>query len=411
MTGPLVPAIHWPGSGSDPTNANSAAPFGWYVDDDEYVEDAPKVAEFVALSLGYPVMEVELTDKNIYSQFEQAISEFSSMVHEFIMREQMLTMQGMSTGSSLTGVLLKTTPLPYVVEISQMYGTEAGVGGLVDFKKGYVTLNAGQQDYDLQHLWAAVSESGNRIEVRRIYHDRTPAVQKFFDPFAGGASYGVGTQNLLNEFGFGNYSIASQFLLMPVYETLLRVQAIELNDQIRRSQYSFELKNNKLRIFPIPNETWTGAKLWFEYLVTNDKWSAMVGAPGTTGSLDSSDSSITAKGGVVTDFSNAPFDFIQYSNINDVGKRWILKYTLALCKILLGNIRAKYDQIPIPNDNIRMDGQLLRTEGYKEKDLLTTLLRETLVETGRKAQMAKMAEAEEQAAAMLARVPLGFYIM
>src|SRR3989304_3047323 len=118
MSGPIVPNILWPGSGSDPSGKT---PFGLFDDDDEFIEDGPKLAKYVAQSMGYPVMSVELTDEIIYGQFEQACTEFSSMVHEFLMREQMLSLQGISTGSSLTGVLLKTTPLPFVIEMSQMY--------------------------------------------------------------------------------------------------------------------------------------------------------------------------------------------------------------------------------------------------------------------------------------------------
>jgi hypothetical protein len=33
-------------------------------------------------------------------------------------------------------------------------------------------------------------------------------------------------------------------MLMPMYFDVLKIQAIELNDQIRKSAYSFELTNN-----------------------------------------------------------------------------------------------------------------------------------------------------------------------
>ena len=254
----------------------------------------------------------------------------------------MMSLQGISTGSSVSQKLLKSSPLPYIIELSQMYGTEVGAGGQVDFFKGSITLSSGIQDYDLQALWADVSESGNRIEIRKVWHSRGPAINRYFDPFAGGAGMGLGVQNLLGSFGWGNFTVASQYLLMPIYETLLRVQAIEFNDLIRRSQFGFELKNNKIRIFPIPGMEDNNTRLWFEYTVTQDKFAALYGAPGTIGA-----------GGVASDYSNVPYTIVQYSNINDVGKRWIWKYTLALCKIVLGGIRSKYDMIPIPNSEMR----------------------------------------------------------
>jgi hypothetical protein len=395
--GPLVPVIYWPGSGSAPAGKT---PLGLFDDDDEFQEEAPKIAKWIGHSLGYPVMQVELTDAMIYSQLEQAVTEFSALVNEFNMREYMLSIQGSSTGSNLTGVLVKGSPLPYIVELSTPYGVEARSGGNVDFKKGYITLQTGVQDYDLQALWAATSESGNRIEIRRVWHDRVPALRRFFDPFAGAAGSGMGIENLLGEFGWGNMSIASTYLLMPVYETVLRAQAIEFNDLIRRSQYSFEINNNKLRIFPVPDASWESMPLWFEYNVKRDKFDAILGNPNGG----------TASTGVISDYANAPYGTMQYQYINDVGKRWIRKYALALCKLMLGNIRNKYAQIPIPNSEVVMNGNELISQAQQEMDLLTQNLRETLNEAGKRMQMQRAKEVEENAADILRRVPNVFYI-
>jgi hypothetical protein len=396
MTGPLVNVIVWQGSGSSPIRKT---PFGLYDDDDSFICEAPKVAKWVCSTLGYPVMAVELTDEMIYGQFEQAISEFTSLVNEFNMRDQMLSLQGIPTGSSISQKLIKSNPLPYVIEVSQMYGTEAHVGGYVDYKKGYLTMRAGVAEYDLERLWADVSESGNRIEIRRVFHERPPAINRFFDPFSGGAGQGIGVGNLLGEFGWGSYSVASQYLLMPIYETLLRVQAIEFNDQIRRSQYSFEITNNKIRLYPLPTQDDEGTNVWFEYTVTADKFAAQVGAPGSTGG-----------GAVASDYSNVPYTFMQYGTINDVGKRWIWKYTLGLCKIVLGGIRSKYDTLPIPNSEMRLDGLTLRQEGQREIEILMEQLRESLMETGKRAQMEKSRENEQNAMEIMKHAPNLIYI-
>jgi len=390
MTGPIVDIIVWPGSGSTPIGKT---PFEIFDDDDDFVDDAPKLAKWICTSLGYPVMAVELTDEMVYAQFEQSIIEFSSVVNEFNMREQMLALQGVSTSTDVTGKLIKSSPLPYIIEISQMYGTEAEVGGEVELKKGFVTLEAGEQDYDLQELWSSVSESGNRMEIRRVYHERTPAINRFFDPFAGSAGMGLGIQNVLSEFGWGNFSIASQYLLMPIYETLLRIQAIEFNDQIRRSQYSFEIHNNNLRVIPLPNSEDQGIKLWFEYYVTTDKAAAQV-----------------SEESVASDFSNVPYDNVMYENINAVGRRWIWKYALSLCKIILGGIRSKYDVIPIPNSEMRLDGLTLRQEGFQEIEMLRQELRETLVEAGKERQMEKARLNEENIAEIMKRIPAYIYV-
>jgi len=49
---------------------------------------------------------------------------------------------------------------------------------------------------------------------------------------------------------------------MPASYDILKTQAIEFNDQIRKSTYTFELVNNQLKIFPVPT---VAGKLIFEY--------------------------------------------------------------------------------------------------------------------------------------------------
>lgn len=394
----MTTPVFWPGSGSTPYNRT---PLGLYDEDDDFIEDAPKVAKWVAHRLGYPIMTVEMTDQMLYACFEEAISEYSSQVNEFNLRENMMALQGAPTGTSFTGQLIKGSPLPYVIEVSDQYGSEAGVGGNVTWHKGYIDTTDGVQEYDLQTLWADVSESGNRLEIRRIYHERPPAISRAgFGYGDAGINPSDGMNNLLGEFGWAGYDgglngwagngTAGQFMIMPVFETLLRTQAIEFNDLIRRSQYSFEIINNKVKFFPRP----TGERIWFQYIVRNDR----------------NATAVSTTGGVVSDYSNAPYTNMVYSTINDVGKQWIRKFTLALAKETLGNIRMKYESIPIPNAEVRMDGAQLRQEAQQEKDVLWQQLRETLEEAGRARQMEKMAQNEEHSQAILGRVPLGLYV-
>ena len=172
---------------------------------------------------------------------------------------------------------------------------------------------------------------------------------------------------------------------------MLRIQAIEFNDQIRKSAYSFELRNNRIRIFPNPTETY---KLWFQYLVKKDRDTTLQGT----------------STGVITDFSNAPFNNMEFKEINDVGKQWIKKYGLALCKELLGTIRSKYASLPIPNAETTLDGDTLRNEATAEKEFLMTQLREMLEQTSRRALLEADKDEAEFLNEKLAKVPYPIYI-
>jgi len=181
--------------------------------------------------------------------------------------------------------------------------------------------------------------------------------------------------------------------MMPAYEDLLRIQAIEINDMIRKSQYSFEIWNNSIRFSPyFTNDM----PVYFDYLVVDDK--------------QGPNSTYNPSGSIVSDYSNVPYSHISYTTINSIGRTWIFKYTLALAKETLGDIRSKYDNIPIPDALIKLDGELLRREGKEEKEYLVKELRETLEQTGLQAQMKKQAENAKYMQEIYQKTPFLIYI-
>ena len=377
----------WPGSGSA---VSGSTPFGFYDEDSDFQTEAPQFATWCARRLGYPLMSVELQDVQFYACFEESISEYSAQVNQFNIVDNLLTLRGQPTGSNFTHKRVTNT-FANTIKLSQEYGTEAKVGGNVDLKKGSISVTSGSQEYDLDALYANVSESGEAIEIKRVYYESTPAIQRYFDPYA---TTGYGTINLVQGFGFGDYSPAVSFTLMPIFEDLLRVQAIEMNDQIRKSAYSFTLTNNKLRIFPDPKKNRT---LYFDYVVKSDRDDPL--KTEMSGSAD-----------VVSDYSNVKYNNMEFTHINDVGKQWIRKYGLALTKELLGIIRSKYGTVPIPNADTTLDGDTLRSEASAEKEALITQLREMLEQTSRKALLEADKDEAEFLQEKLQKVPYPIYI-
>jgi hypothetical protein len=366
-------------------------PFAIYDNDYIFGDDAPKVALWCARRLGYPIQNIELIDENFYACFEEATSEYSAQVNQFNIRNNLGNLVGNPTGTNYSQKLVQGNNLSTIINISDSYGTLVGVGGNVDVKKGSITLVKGQQEYDLMELFANEMEGGKQIDVVRVFYEATPAINRFFDPYS---VSGQGTLNLIDEFGFGSFSPAAQFVLMPLYEDLLRIQAIEFNDQIRKSSFTFNIVNNKIRIFPIPSDTTIMTTLFFDYMVRDEF----------------TQNSVKVTPNVVSDYSDIQYDFILYRNINDVGKQWIRKYTLALVKELLGAIREKYSSIPIPGSEVSLDGAALRAEAQTEKENLITQLRENLEEVSRKVQFENRNTEATQMQEMLQKVPLAIYI-
>ena len=195
---------------------------------------------------------------------------------------------------------------------------------------------------------------------------------------------------MMSSFGWSDYSPAINYLVMPLYDDMLRMQEIEFNDMVRRSAYSFELINNKLRVFPKPTTNYT---FYFQYILVNDRVS-----------------SDSYKSDVVSDFSNIKYSNIEYVKINDPGRQWIRKYTLALAKEILGAVRGKYSTVPIPGGEVNVDGDALRSEGASEKESLIAQLREDLQAASRRNSMERNKEEAEFHQEMINKVPLGFYI-
>jgi hypothetical protein len=371
-----------------PSNPVGITPFGFFDTDTQFQVDAPRAAEFVARKLGWPVVEVELIDKQIYACFEEAITTYGNQVNQFNAREHMMTLQGLSTATSATQRNIIGSAIPQVVKLAADYGVEAQSGGDVTVKRGYISASAYTQSYDLKTLWADVSESGKNIEIRRLYHYMPPAIARYYDPFA---TTGLGLTNLMAEFGFDGYSPPVTFVMMPAYEDLLRIQAIEINDMIRKSQYGFEISNNIVRFQPIFTQNKT---IFFDYMVVDDKQANTFQSGSDVGS----------------DLSNVPYTHISYTKTNDMSRTWIFRYTLALSKELLGIIRSKFENIPYPDGQIRLDGEILRREAVAEKEALIKELRETLEETGMQAQMKKQAENSKNMQEMFKNIPNLIYI-
>jgi hypothetical protein len=371
-----------------PKNPVGITPFGFYDTDTDFQADAPKAAEWVARKLGYPVVEVELIDKQIYACFEEAISVYGNQVNQFNAREHMMTLQGSTTTISATQRNIVGSAIPQLVSLANDYGVEAQSGGNVTVKRGYISASVGVQTYDLKTLWADVSESGHAIEIRRVYHYMPPAIARYYDPFA---TTGLGLTNLMSEFGFDGYSPPVTFVMMPAYEDLLRIQAIEINDMIRKSQYGFEISNNIIRFSPIFKES---KIVYFDYIVNADKKAGL----------------LQSGSNIASDLSNVPYTNISYTKTNDMSRTWIFKYTLALSKELLGIIRSKFSEIPYPDGEIKLDGELLRREAADEKEALIKELRETLEETGMQAQMKKQMENSKNMQEMFRNVPNLIYV-
>lgn len=368
------------------TFTTGSTPLGFYDNDADFQQEADKVAQYCAIRLGYPLMDVELNSGSFYAAFEDAITTYGNEVYQYKIRENYISVEGASSSGSYNNALIQPS-LHRITTISENYGMEAGVGGKVDLKQGQLALQMGQQVYDLEQ-WAEDNGIQGGIEVRRIFYQAPPAILRYFDPYAG---TGTGVQSLMDAFGFGSFSPGVNFLLMPASFDVMKIQAIEFNDQIRKSSYSFELHNNKLRIFPVPTQNKT---LFFEYYELSEK-AASVASTGSN---------------LITNMSEVPYSNPQYSNINSIGRQWIRKYTLAVAKEMLGYVRGKYQTVPVPGAETTLNQADLLTDARSEQIALIENLRDTLEQTSRQSQLERRSNESRFISDTLKDIPYTIYV-
>jgi hypothetical protein len=360
--------------------------FGLFDSDTQFQSDADKVLEYVRRNIGDPVLDIQMSASMVYEAFEQACMEYSSIINQYQAKSALVTFLGApTTSTSGSENTYPTRNLEFLKKMAEPYGEEAGVGGSLPWHSGTIGLVAGQQKYDLQALLSGSgaltgSNANARIQVRRIHHYSPLSAYRFF-----GTNSSLNYLN--NEFHFESFTPETIFYLLPIWEDILRGMQFETSNRVRRSQYSYEIHNNVLTLYPTPVQA---IDLWVEYTLP---------------------ANITNDGGSkVANLSNVPFGFISYSSINSVGKTWVWRMALAFSKEMEGLLRRKASPIPIPNGDLTLDGDALVSDGKSEQDALRTELRAILDELTYDKLQARQMEMSDAIERQLAKVPLGIYV-
>jgi hypothetical protein len=390
----------WPGSSSFfPGNT----PFGFYDNQYQFQVDADKVSKFCALRLGYPIENVELQDVNFYAAFEDAVTVYGNELYAYQLRDNYLSLEGASQSIDVNTDII-TPSMANIVRLSQQYGEEAGTGGNVTWYKGQLALTPGVQRYDLAD-WAVSQSISGGIEIKNVFYQPPPAVSQMYAPMVGtGAGNGLGGVPAAGVYGMG-YGY-SNYLMMPTSFTIQNIQAIEMNNTVTLSNYSFNIINNIITVFPIPGTgdfdlgvddgggLGYGHYLIFDFIKVQDR-------------LDSAFVDGTDK---ISNASNVPYGNPNYNDINSIGRSWIFEYTLALSKEMLGYVRGKYQNIPIPGAEVSLNQSDLLASATSTKDALILRLREYFDSTSRQALLERRQAESVARVAEINNVPMTIFI-
>jgi hypothetical protein len=342
-------------------------PFGFYDAEGDFITEADNMVTFIKRKMGDDILSVELTKKQIFGAFEEAVLEYSSILNQFQAKSQLVNYLGFPTGSAEKPHMETNSQekyprdnLEYLTRFAEPYAMEAGIGGSYNSTSGSITLEGGRQDYDiyteLKHADDSLvfDDAKGKIKIVEVYHFNPQAAYRFFDTTSA-------INYLNNEFSFESFTPETIFYVLPVFEDILRAGQLDLSNRVRRSNYSYRVEGTKIRLFPCPSGR--NLTLWLRVRQYPDP-----------NSPSYKDASIFG----VSNMGNLPFGNIEYNKINSIGRQWIRQFTAALSREILGLIRSKFGSIPVPGAEVTLNGTDLISQGREDKDKLITTLREML---------------------------------
>ena len=392
-----------PSTGSTITTADGAGnstnyPIGLYTTggdlyDANFISGAADQVAYVYKKLGGDVLDIELTPSNVYSAYEEAVLEYSYHINLHQSKNALSNYLGQSTASfdhegqmtagdasgSNANLKYPKFRFSYSRRVGEGVAQEAGFGGnLTEYSASFNTTSS-VSTYDLQSIISGSSADGTdagtgdpveyqnlvgnkKVRITRVYYKTPAAMWRFF-------GYYGGINVIGNMMTYGQFADDSTFEIIPAWQNKLQAMAYEDHIYTRTSHYSYEIINNKLTLYPPPDGRITD-RFFVKFTVESDAWE------------DDADGIRDSGINGISNINNLPFDNISYSTINAIGKHWIRRYALSICKGMLGQIRGKFGgNIPIPGSNVTLNSTDLLTQASQEKTALVEELKKILDET------------------------------
>ena len=420
-------AVRLPVTGTvSKATASGSYPFGIYVKASSamyssvFPSGALEQVAYTYKKLGGDVLDIELTEENVYAAYEEYVLEYSYILNIHQGKNVLHNVLGDSTGSfdhhgnilagalssSLSGthVNLKYPrfDFAYSKRIGQAVSTDVNLGGTVPIYSASFDTVAGVQDYDLAQVIQSSSANDttaryynkvgdNKITIRKVYYKTPHAMWRFYGYYGGLNTVG-------NLSTYGMYADDSTFEIVPVWQNKAQGMAYEDNIYTRNSHYSYEIKDNNLRLFP---ELIEGGptKMWFDFTVDEDAWAQPSGSVGPDREVEG-----------INNLGTMPFGNIAYENINAIGKQWIRRFAIALSKEMLGQIRGKFATIPIPGESVNLNAGELLTQAKEEQTALREELKTVLDELTYAKLVQQEADMMQSSKDSLEKVPTGIFV-
>ena len=308
--------------------------------------------------LGMPVRGIELTEEQMDTFMELALSEYEQYVSDWLIESQWSALAGLDVDTQSLSRAFTTRSLDYETQYTHSYSKIVGLqaGGNWELKKDYFPLVSGQQVYEIP--------AGREIN-ELLWFSRAELNDSFVDPFMAGFG-GLGGMGIGGMGGFAQMGNAGSYFMMPAFDLLLRMQDRSIKNRLIGGDLTYRItagpEGKKLiHLYNVPGGKFDFGSIaqknynvWYWYYDTMDR-----------------DTCLKENKDVIKLPSDVETEPLMWESLNKPAQNWVRKYLIAYAKEGLGRIWGKFSgDLQVPDSTVKLDYSSLITEGKDEKSKL-----------------------------------------
>lgn len=326
-------------------------------------KDKNELYKMVKHHLGYPKRVFELDDDMLDTNLKTAISDYSSLINNWLIEQQWTTLQNLDLNTNDITLALTTKTLEFEKSFTEAYSKQVGLGAGAkvgwELKKDYIVVSGDVQVYQIP---------ANREINEVLWFTPSTIGQGQVNPFAA-SNWGAGSM------GWNYMGTPAQYM-QPTYSLMLSAQDRSFKRRLIQSDLTHKITGGPngtklLYLYPLPGsrleitgkwgKTIEGSKIWYFYYDTTTK---------------SKTRCIKANKDVIRLPSDVQIDELTWDDLNSISKSRTRRLFFAYVKKNIGRIRGFFSgDLSLPDIQLSMDYRMLIDEGESEE---TKIIEETL---------------------------------
>jgi hypothetical protein len=334
-------------------------------------KEQEEIFEWIRMSLGAPIVPVQLTDDQLCSLMTFVVKEYQKHMQQFLILQNWTQLYGkklVNLNEMAWSITMRN--FDYTKQFSYFFSKEVGLQqqGPWELKKDYIVIEKGKQDY--------IVPAGRTINSVLFITPNTtdPALWAGMGGF-GGAQLGYGSTGVGGGMaGWGSFGAGgpgfSGFYSLPAYDISLLSADLNYKQKLLGGELVYKVTAGPNGTHIIHLLSTPGSKFSFNHM------------PGTTGMFGgigcyvwytyydtekNSDECAKNNTDVLLTPDQFPISVQSFEFMNQQAKQTIQNLLLAKAKMTLGYIRGYASgEVTIPNATMKLDYNMLIQDGRDE---------------------------------------------